>query len=39
MAHLLDPDRIRTNSDLKFETNAMGAGPASASKSKQKEEV
>ncbi len=39
MAHLLDHERIRTNSELKFETNAMGAGPASASTSLQKEAV
>ena len=27
MAHLLDYERIGTNSQLKFETNALGAGP------------
>jgi hypothetical protein len=36
IAHLMDHERIRTNSQLRFETNAMGSGPgitaASASK-------
>ena len=27
IAHLMDYDKIGTNSDLKFETNAMGDGP------------
>lgn len=31
MAHLMDHQRIGANSGLKFETNAMGAGPASVS--------
>ena len=28
MAHLMDHERIRTNSELRFETNSLGAGPA-----------
>ena len=28
MAHLMDHERIRTNSQLRFDTNALGAGPA-----------
>jgi hypothetical protein len=27
MAHLMDHERIRTNSQLKFETNSFGSGP------------
>ena len=30
MAHLLDHERIRTNSELRFETNSMGAGPGTS---------
>ena len=37
MAHLMDYERIRTNSELKFETNAMGAGPAQGGGADKKE--
>jgi hypothetical protein len=32
MAHLMDHERIRTNSQLQFETNSFGAGPGSEDK-------
>jgi|LauGreDrversion4_2_1035121.scaffolds.fasta_scaffold394893_1 hypothetical protein len=34
MAHLMDHERIRTNSQLQFETNSFGAGPGAESDKK-----